>query len=159
MGGYCEPWPARPKLARILMPWLLAAAMACATNAYAKTCPVELGKVTSRVTRSEVDVARTFRAEVKQQLQSMDLRGIPDEPRIVLSASLTRLQTQRTGRRAKSSCVVSATLRKAEGGALVAILRGRARAEDDAAAQSSNELTVMRAAVRSAMRGIPKALR
>ncbi|MFW5741060.1 MAG: hypothetical protein ACOC1F_11915 [Myxococcota bacterium] len=159
MGARHDRWALRPSLAGIVAPALIAAGLAFAAPAHTKTAPVALGAVTTRVQRPHIDVPKAFKSEVVRQLRSIDLSDIPDAKHVVLSASLTRLDTRRDGRRAHSSCVVSATLTKKEDGALVAILRGKARAEDHVHEQTSNELAVMRAAVHSAMRGIPNALR
>ncbi len=141
------------RFVRFLAPFAVATALSLPTT------PVALGEVTSKVTRSKIDVPRVFRSELLRQLRSIEVNDLPDSDRVVLSASLVRLETTRTGDRAESTCVVSATLRKKRGGALVAILRGRARAQDAIDAKADNEMVVMRAAVRSTVRGIPKALK
>lgn len=155
MGGLLDRWPRNTTLVRLLAPLPLILALCAPAHAAA---PIALGEVTTKITRPEIDVPATFRAEVARQLQGVQL-DLPDQDHVVLSASLVQLDTRRSGDRAESKCEVSATLRKKRGGALVAILRGRARAEDAARASADNELTVMRAAVRSAMRGIPTALK
>jgi len=158
MGGSLDRWPRTSTLAWILSPLVLATTLVFASPAHGKAAPVALGQVTTKVTRTEVDVSKAFRAEVLRQLRAIDLKDVPNDEPVVLSASLVRLETERSGNRGTSSCMVSATLHKKRGGALVAILRGKARAEDDINAKSDNEMTVMRAAVRGAIRGIPKAL-
>jgi hypothetical protein len=89
---------------------------------------------------------------------SLDVREMREDERVVLSASLLQLETHLHGERARTTCVVSATLRRANGGELAAILRAKARAMDARHAAASNKLAALHAAVRSAMCGVPKAL-
>lgn len=138
----------------------LALALAlCSVPADAGTPPLALGEVTTRVTRQGVDLPSAFRDAVVTELSQVDLHDVKKRERVVLSASLMRLDTETKGGRAHTTCVVSATLRRARGGALLAILQGKARAEDTARQVPSNELAALRAAVRSAVRGIPTAIR
>jgi hypothetical protein len=136
---------------------LIGAALSHTVPSHAKASPIASVEVTTKVSRKNVDVPAIFRSEVLRQLRTLEVDRSGEED-LVLSASLLRLDTQRTGSRAHSSCVVSARLQK-KNGALVAVLRGRARAEDDIKATSDNELAALRAAVRSTLRGIPEALR
>ena len=136
---------------------LIGAALSHTLPSHAKAPPIAAVEVTTKVSRKNVDVPGIFRSEVLRQLRHIDVERSGQED-LVLSASLLRLDTQRTGSRAQSSCLVSATLQK-KNGALVAVLRGRARAEDHVNAASDNEMAALRAAVRSTLRGIPQALR
>lgn len=140
-------------------PLALATLLGSASPAHGKSQAVSLREVTTRVSREHLDVRSTFRAELEKQLRSIDLEGIPDRDRLLMSASLVTLDTKETGDRARSTCLVSATLRRERGGALVAIIRGKARAEDARSAVDQNELAVLRAAVHSAVRSIPQAVR
>lgn len=151
----------RPRLTS-LTHWLAALCLTCtlayALPAHGKTKTITLAQVTTKLSRPEIDLPRLFRSEVTRQLQTIELQEVRRDEALILSASLVELETLRSGNLAKSSCVVSATLRKKHGGALVAILRGKARAEDSFTAKSENEIAALRAAVRSTLRGIPKAL-
>ena len=69
------------------------------------------------------------------------------------------MDTAADGERARTTCVVSATLTKQRGGALHAIISGRARVEDAPAEARSAELSAMRAAVHNALIRVPEALR
>lgn len=135
----------------------MGAAFSHTLPSHAKAPPIASVEVTSQVSRKNIDVPGIFRSEVLRQLGNLDV-GPSDQQDLVLSASLLRLETRRSGNRAQSSCLVSARLQK-KNGALVAILRGRAHAEDDVKAAADNEVAALRAAVRSTLRGIPQALR
>jgi Xaa-Pro aminopeptidase len=145
-----------------LTQWLAALCLTCTLAyplpAHSKTKTITLAQATTKLSRTEIDLPRLFRSEITRQLQTIEFQQVRQDEALVLSASLVELETLRTGNRAKSSCVVSATLRKKNGGALVAILRGKARAEDAFSAKSENEIAALRAAVRSTLRGIPTAL-
>jgi len=130
-----------------------------AVPADARSQPIALGEVTTRVTRDGLDLPGAFRDAVETELERMDLRDAKKQERMVVSASLVRLDTETREGRAWTTCVVSATLRKARDGALVAVLQGKARAEDSASQAPANELAALRAAVRSAVRGIRTAIR
>ena len=84
---------------------------------------------------------------------------IRSRERFVLSAALVRLDTRSEPRRAHSTCVVSATLSHARGGALHAVLDGRARAENVPSAVHQTELAAMQAAVESVFGRMPQALK
>jgi len=83
----------------------------------------------------------------------------PARERFVLSATLESLATERVGKGARASAVVSLVLRSARRQTLHAVLTGRATAE--ASDSSVNELRAdaLCAAVRSALRRLPEALR
>lgn len=153
-----RPWPGRWQR---YLAWssVVAAVALLGPLADARATPLALGEVTTRVSRQGVDLPGAFRSAIVDELRRVDVSDAPSQERVVVSASLVRLDTETQGARARSTCVVSATLRKARGGALVAILQGKARAEDTAREIPSNELTALRAAVHSAVRGIPEAIR
>lgn len=144
-------------LTQCLAAVLLTCSLTYALPAHGKTKTITLAQVTTKLSRPEIDLPGLFRSEVTRQLQTIELQPVRPHEALVLSASLVELETHRAGNRAKSSCVVSATLRK-KNGALVAILRGKARAEDAFTAKSANEIAALRAAIRSTLRGIPQAL-
>jgi|SRR5688572_16913362 hypothetical protein len=121
--------------------------------------PVTLGQITTRLELRRSDLERAFRNTVQEELQRSGLSRIPSRERFVLSAALVQLDTRTKSRRAQSTCVVSATLSNARGGALHAIIDGRARAEDAPGATHQAELAAMRSAVESVFRRVPQALK
>jgi len=119
--------------------------------------PVSLGEVTARAPGQSFKPL--FRAAVKRELARIDFGKARPRESFVLSAALVRLHAARRGGGAEATCVVSATLRRARGGELHAILHGRAKAVDGARRTREAELDAMNAAVHSALRRVPDALR
>ena len=124
--------------------------------AHGKSKAITLDRVTTKIARKEPNLLKFFRDEIAKQLPTIQLQSTHDP--LILSVSLVELETSSSGRRATSSCVVSAILRKKEGGALVAVVRGKGKAEDSISAKSENEIAALRAAVSSTLKAIPKAL-
>jgi hypothetical protein len=123
-------------------------------NAVAPT--VQLGEVTMQVPRKDL---KAFRETVKSELGRLDFSAVGNKEHYVLSAALVQMSTRSTDGQSESTAVVSATLRREKGGDLRAMIRGRAQATDDSAKSSAAERSAMQAAVRSALRRLPEALR
>lgn len=134
-----------------------------AGSASAATRVVALGEVASKVRRDERWLERELKKALKAELARIEL---PKNARdhFVLSVSLTQLFTkQREGRdpkrgEAESTAVISAVLRKAKGGTLHAILRGKATAVDSHVDAREIELSALHGAVHSALRRVPDAI-
>ncbi len=137
----------------------LAVLCSLSTEADARKPVVSLGDVTTSVVRPRVNVADLFRREVTKQIAGMDWTAAHATEPYILSARLVQLDTETQGDRARSTCLVSTTLRKERSGALHASVQGKASSEDRRGLSDDNELEAMRAAVRSALRGLPSALR
>ena len=146
----------RVRLLTAIGPWFAASALFAAL-AGAGQSPLALGKVTIR--RDSKALENAFRNAVERELAGIDLSTVKPADRYVLSASLVKIETSADGDRARTTCVVSATLTKERGGALHAIISGRARVEDAPAQARSTELTAMRAAVHNVLIRVPEALR
>jgi hypothetical protein len=116
---------------------------------------VVLGEVSAR---HAAPTARAFRRVVAEELRALEVRPAHGEG-YVLSASLVSLDASAQDDAATATCIVSATLRSEGRGALVATLRGRVRASDVPSEVEAVKLDAMRAAVRSAVRGVPEAIR
>ncbi len=152
----------RVRLLAGIGPWFVAGAFAAALasaapRAGAGQAPLALGKVTTRGDSKSLEIA--FKAAVEHELAGIDLSTIKPADRYVLSASLVKMDTLAEGDRAHATCVVSAVLTRQRGGALHAIISGRARVEDASAKTRSTELSAMRAAVHNALIRVPEALR
>lgn len=136
---------------------LFASTLLAAAPADGGQRPVSLGEVTARAPgRAFVPL---FRAAVTRELSQIDFSKAKPGERFVLSAALVRLHAATRSDGTEATCVVSATLRRARGGGLHAILRGRARALDGARQTRQAEIDAMNAAVHSALRRVPDALR
>lgn len=79
--------------------------------------------------------------------------------RFILSATLTRLDAERVGKGARATATVSLVLRRAREQSLHAILNGHATAEETDGSVSETREDALRAAVSSALRRLPDALR
>ena len=148
----------RIRLLAAMAPWLAASALfTAAPVADAGQSPLSLGKLTTA--RDSKSLESAFKTAVQSELAGIDLRAVKPADRYVLSASLVKMETSADGDRARTTCVVSATLTKQRGGALHAIISGRARVEDAPAQTRSAELSALRAAVHNALARVPEALR
>lgn len=85
--------------------------------------------------------------------------GVPSRDRFVLSATLLELDAERVGKGARATARVSLVLRRAREHSLHAILNGRATAEQTNASLSETREDALRAAVESALRRLPEAVR
>jgi hypothetical protein len=146
----------RIRLLAAIGPWFAASALFAAL-AGAGQSPLALGKVTTK--RDGRSLESAFRSAVERELAGIDLSSVKPADRYVLSAALVKIETSADGDRARTTCVVSATLTKQRGGALHAIISGRARVEDAPAQTRSAELSALRAAVHNALARVPEALR
>jgi hypothetical protein len=121
-------------------------AIAISATAGAKEHPVALGEVTTAVVRGDRQLDAMLRATLVKELGELDFSRVPGRAPAILSVSLVRMDS--------ATCVVSATLRAARGGAIFAILEGRARTESGAPSQS-----LMKSAVHGALDRVPDALK
>ena len=125
--------------------------------------PVTLAEATSRVDPAETrlgDVTRLLREDVQTAILAVDWGALRLARRYAISAAVERLATTRTGdRQLASVCTVSIAVREVEGGTLLFVVQGRARAEDGASAAERAERDALRAAVSGAMTAVPDGLR
>jgi hypothetical protein len=115
---------------------------------------VALGEVSTRVVRSDVDLSDVLRSAVTAQLATLETPPSPKGP-VILSAALVGMETQE----GRVTCVVSATLRTARGGNMLAIVEGRAGVVSDAPAAPAVARRAVEAAARAAVVRVPDALR
>jgi hypothetical protein len=121
--------------------------------------PLIIGEVTSTIVRDDADLGAELRAVVEQELPGLDV-GKPRPKPTVLSVSLVQLERTSApgGSKAQVSVVVSATLRDKKKGAVVAVVEGRARAENEGRLLDFLEHAVLKSAVRGALARVPEAL-
>jgi hypothetical protein len=124
-----------------------------------KTAEVALGELNAKGASGNSSLARLFETSVERELSRLDLSRAKRHDRFVLSATLMSVASTKRADGAEARAVVSATLRKAQGGELHAIVRGSATATDAAAASSHAERAALQAAVKSALKRVPEALR
>jgi len=115
---------------------------------------VSLGEVSTSVVRSDVDLGEVLRAAVKEQLATLETPHAERGP-LILSAALVRMETDG----ARVTCVVSATLRTARGGTMLAIVEGRAGVVTDEPLTPLLARRAVEAAAHAAVVRVPDALR
>ena len=148
--------PIRSRSAAIVIALLTGAVSAAASPPQARS--VVIGEVSSSVERPGVDYASLLRTVSETELGSLDLTGVPRGRNVVVSISLVRLDTFAETRSVDASCAVSAVLRESRGGAVFAILEGRARARSGEA-PGLVERSAVEGALHGALARIPEVLR
>ncbi len=130
-------------------------ALAVSTTSVAGEPPVAVGEVHGSTPAGEFSVP--LRSALSDVLSSAEL-GRPRE-HFVLSATLVSLSAEKVGRGARASASVSLVLRRARQQTLHAVLSGHATAEASESTVSETRTDALKAAVQSAMRRLPEALR
>jgi hypothetical protein len=141
-----------------------------ATVVHAKRAGVRLAEVSSRVdpaATSLTNVAELLRSDVEAELAAIDWKKEGVQRSYLVSASVVRLDSDRSGGAVRVSCAVSATIRDAERGAILAMVEGRARAEEGSSsapgarreADVRAERGALSAAAHGAVSAIPEAIR
>jgi len=101
-------------------------------------------------------VERELRSLLRAELTSAEFSRVRTRTHYVLSATLVRLDSIQAGESARATCVVSVAVLR-DGSTLHALINGRATAEQAQAPAARSD--ALRAAVHSAMKRVPNALR
>lgn len=117
---------------------------------------IGIGEVSIVEPTAEIDDG-TLRTIVEDAVGSLDAVALPRGRAAVLSVSLVRLDTHSDP--LEVTCLVSATLRDRQRGAVFAVLQGSARGQDEPRRRRSLERAILRAAVGSAISRVPEAMR
>ena len=117
---------------------------------------IGIGEVSIVEPTGEIDDA-TLRAMVVDAVGSLDAVALPRGRSAVLSVSLVRLDAHADP--LEVTCIVSATLRDRQRGAVFAVLQGSARGQDEPRRRRSLERAILRAAMGSAISRVPEAMR
>jgi len=147
-----------------------ALACACEAVADAASAGVEwVGLATAQVREEGPALARELRrgairarklAEAARRPMCVSVFGPSQSGKsYLISASVVRLDSMSEDKKLRASCTVSATLRDAERGTILATLEGRARAEDAATKGERAERDALAAAAQGAVNAIPEAIR
>ena len=122
--------------------------------------PVQLTEVASRVSSRRLgDVVDLLRKDAQRELYAIDWQRQGVRRQVHVSAALVRLESTQDAKVLLANATVSATLRDARTGALLAILEGRAQAEDRPGEAAGAERDALAGAVRGAITAIPEAIR
>jgi len=116
---------------------------------------VALGEVHASTPSGEFSAP--LRAALARALARAELGSAREK--FELSATLVRLDAEQVGRGARASAAVSLVLRRARQQTLHAVLSGHATAEESEASVTVTREDALRAAVESAVRRLPEALR
>jgi hypothetical protein len=141
----------KPLLACVLFPL---ASLTAATSDAGEP-PVAVGEVRGATPAGEFSVP--LRSALTSAIARVEL-GQPRE-RFVLSATIVRLDAERVGKGARATAAVSLVLRRARQQALHAVLTGHATAEETDSSLAETREDALRAAVNSALRRLPEAVR
>ena len=149
---------ARPKKSRAVrgrhvLPAIIVLAVAttmAVPEAGASDAPIAVGEVSPPPAGSGIDAA-ALRDAAADEIKQIDFSRITDRRRVVVSLALTRAVAEGT-----IACTVNAMLRDARTGAMIAIIEAGAQADGPASAELRRQ--VAHAAVRSAVRRIPRVL-
>ena len=126
-----------------------------------KAVPVTLAEVASQVDARATrlrNLPDLLRQDVEAELAAIDWQRAKVRRRYRLSAAVVTLSSATGERTLSASCVVSAAVRD-DRGVLLAVVEGRARAEDAPAAAERAERDALAAAARSAIKAVPESIR
>lgn len=130
----------------------LSLALAMFTSAYVEAAgaSIAVGEITPPPASSGID-ASALRDVAAAEIGRIDPSRLPVRRKVVVSLALTRVAAGKT-----LSCTVNMVVRDADTGVMIAIIEAGAQAEGQASAELRKR--VAHAAVRRAVRRIPRAL-
>jgi hypothetical protein len=103
------------------------------------------------------ELGRALRAALKDELSRVTGLGSVKQP-LVVSATLTRLSSERRDERSKATANISLALMRADDQVLFAELRGRASVEEASGNLASLRRAALQGAVRGALARLPEAV-
>lgn len=154
--------PSRARLA-FLAGLVLSVASNSGARAHAAERPaVSIGDVSVAIDATTAgdpmpDLGRTLRLALSEELSRVAGLGPMKRP-LIVSATLTRLSSERRDERAKASATISLALRRADDQVLFAELRGRASVEEASGNLASLRRAALQGAVRGALARLPEAV-
>ncbi len=124
--------------------------------------PVSVGDVAVAADGIGADATPELRGAMRRalsdELEELTKTGLSLRHPLVVSATLTKLSSERRAERAKATATISLALRRADDQVLFAELRGRASAEESAGNLASARSAALRGAVRGAVGRLPEAV-
>jgi hypothetical protein len=106
----------------------------------------------------EAELTKTLRVALAEELTSLAEAGATGKRPLVVSATLTKLSSERRAERARASASISLVLRRADDQVLFAELRGRASVEETSDSVAAVQQAALRGAVRGAVARLPEAV-
>lgn len=137
---------------------------ASSPSAHAESKPaVSVGDVHVASDASETgdatqELSHALRLALNDELSRVPGLGPMKRP-LIVSATLTRLSTERRDERVKASATISLALRRADDQVLFAELRGRASVEEAAGSPASLRRAALQGAVRGAVARLPEVVK
>ena len=124
--------------------------------------PVSVGDVSVAGAVTGADATPELRGALRRaltdELEELAKTGVSVRHPLVVSATLTKLSSERQAERTKATAAISLALRRADDQVLFAELRGRASAEESAGNLASVRSAALRGAVRGAVGRLPEAV-
>jgi hypothetical protein len=137
---------------------MICAITGSAQLAHAARASVSIGDIyVSSEANSTGDAVPALRAALSDELSRIAGLGLVKQP-LIVSATLTRLSSERREERAKASAAISLALRRADDQVLFAELRGRASVEEIAGNLASLRRAALQGAVHGALARLPEAV-
>jgi hypothetical protein len=154
----------QPRLPAILFALgLLLVASAGPRSAQAAANAVSIGDVVvaldGEVTSTTLELKRELRGALIDELTSLAASDSAPAYPLVVSATLTKLSSEKGAQQAKASAAISLALRRADDQNLFAEVLGRASAEEARGSVASVRRAALRGAVRGAVARLPEAMR
>lgn len=118
---------------------------------------ITVGEISARVPGADARTEQELRLLVSREIDRLRLDGQATQGTYVFSASLVRFDARSSRDGARATCVVSGILRKAASGVIVAMMQGRAAAEDERGALEGAKTRALEGAVYGAVRHVPEA--
>ena len=146
---------------RLVFRAVAAAAVATFASAMvlaADSTRITIGEVTARVEGADPQTEATLRRLVEREIDALELKRCKRRETFVFSASLLKLDAKTSREGSRVSSVVSATLRNASTGALLATMRGSAVVEDDKTVLEKAKMRSLESAVHGAVKDVPNLL-
>lgn len=147
---------------RLTFAALLGAASLSAGPAEATDPPIAIGEVAAPPPSAGIDAA-AIRDTAEGEIRRIDTASLPNRRRVVVSLSLRGTELPDgvqarpgDGARRPIACTIDALIRDAKTGAMIAIIEAGAQAEGPPSSEIKK--LVAHAAIRSAVRKIPRAL-
>jgi hypothetical protein len=151
--------PRRRGLFKVARALLMVVSSTCfSAKVEARPPSISVGEVTVRSVGGDAPTERKLRFLLGREIDRLRLDMTHRGESYVLSASLVRLDARESPDGTRASCVVSATLRQARTGTLLAMMRGSGTAEDDRDMLEGAKQRALEAAVYGAVRRLPEAL-
>ncbi|HVW26032.1 MAG TPA: hypothetical protein VHC69_11730 [Polyangiaceae bacterium] len=119
---------------------------------------ITVGEISANGSSADAPTLDLFRSLVEREIARLELDRATKPLHYVFSASLVRLDARATHDGTNAICVVSATLRHENNGAIIAAMQGTGSVAGDRSALPGTRARALEVAVHGAVRHLPEAL-